>query len=148
MPRIVQKISIIAALVTLMGGSLTFIMTLRILDWSEGFISAWLTSFIFSILCIAPMGGGIAFLVNRCVNLAFPQSSERQKNVIFGLCMAVIMESIMAAVTTFNLNEINQIDQFTNIWYNSFITALPAGLIFSVLLSLVIKPKLAAFWAA
>jgi hypothetical protein len=61
--------------------------------------------------------------------------------------MAVIMESIMAIVTTINLHGFLLPSEFVDYWGATFISALPAGLIISVLMSLVIKPRLAVFWA-
>ena len=68
-------------------------------------------------------------------------------NVIFGLCMAVIMESIMAGITTANVNEFSDLNHFIYGWLASLLTALPIGIMFSIILSLLIKPKLEVFWA-
>lgn len=115
--------------------------------FTDGFIGAWLSSFALCVLCIAPIGGVIAFIINRLVNLIFPSLSSVKKNIAFGLVMAVMMESIMAVVTTINLHGFMLIKEFVDFWLATFVSALPAGLAISVLMSLVIKPKLAAFWA-
>ncbi|RBP81845.1 DUF2798 domain-containing protein [Marinomonas rhizomae] len=147
MSKNVQKIGVIASLVIIIGGFLTLLMTWRNIGFIDGFIVAWLSSFALCVLCIAPIGGGIAFVVNRLVNLIFPALSYVKKNIVFGLVMAVLMESIMAVVTTINLHGFMVLKEFVDFWLATFISALPAGLAISVLMSLVIKPKLAAFWA-
>ena len=147
MSKNVQKIGVIAGLVIIIGGFLTLLMTWKNLGFSDGFIGAWLSSFALCVLCIAPIGGVIALVINRLVNLVFPSLSSVKKNIVFGLLMAVLMESIMAVVTTVNLHGFMMLKEFVDFWLVTFVSALPAGLVISVLMSLVIKPKLAAFWA-
>ncbi|WP_137170263.1 DUF2798 domain-containing protein [Marinomonas sp. FW-1] len=143
----VQKIAVIVSLVIAIGGSLTFLMTWRNIGFTQDFMTSWLSSFALCILCIAPIGGVIAFMVNRLVNMLFPSLSSMKQNIVFGLIMAVLMESIMAVVTTVNLHGFLALKDLINFWIATFMAALPAGLAISVLMSLVIKPKLAAFWA-
>ncbi|UTW00545.1 DUF2798 domain-containing protein [Marinomonas rhizomae] len=147
MSKNVQKIGVIFGLVVTFGGFLTLLMTWKNIGFTDGFIGAWLSSFALCVLCIAPIGGVIAFIINRLVNLIFPSLSSVKKNIVFGLVMAVMMESIMAVVTTINLHGFMMIKEFVDFWLATFVSALPAGLAISVLMSLVIKPKLAAFWA-
>lgn len=147
MSKNVQKIGVIFGLVVTFGGFLTLLMTWKNIGFTDGFIGAWLSSFALCVLCIAPIGGVIAFIINRLVNLIFPSLSSVKKNIAFGLVMAVMMESIMAVVTTINLHGFMLIKEFVDFWLATFVSALPAGLAISVLMSLVIKPKLAAFWA-
>ena len=147
MSKNVQKIGVIFGLVVTFGGFLTLLMTWKNIGFTDGFIGAWLSSFSLCVLCIAPIGGVIAFIINRLVNLIFPSLSSVKKNIVFGLVMAVMMESIMAVVTTINLHGFMLIKEFVDFWLATFVSALPAGLAISVLMSLVIKPKLAAFWA-
>lgn len=89
----------------------------------------------------------IALLINKILRALLPDISTVQMNVIFGLCMAVIMESIMAVVTTINLNDFSDWHHFLSMWIASLLTALPIGIFFSIILSLIIKPKLELFWA-
>lgn len=143
----VQKVSIIASLVIAMGGTLTFLMTWRNVGFADQFMGLWLSSFALCVLCIAPIGGIISYLVHRFVNAVLPALSSMQQNIVFGLIMAIIMESIMAVVTTVNLHGFLERGAFLNSWTATLMSALPAGIVFSILMSIVIKPKLAAFWA-
>lgn len=147
MSKNAQKIGVIAGLVIIIGGFLTLLMTWKNLGFSDGFMGAWLSSFALCVLCIAPIGGVIALIINHLVNLLFSRLSPVKRNIVFGLLMAVLMESIMAVVTTVNLHGFMMLKEFVDFWLATFVSALPAGLVISVLMSLVIKPKLAAFWA-
>lgn len=142
-----KKILIIFSIVAVIGGTLTFVMTWNNLGFGDGFLRAWLSSFALCVICIAPIGGVIALLINKILRALLPDISTVQMNVIFGLCMAVIMESIMAVVTTINLNDFSDWHHFLSMWIASLLTALPIGIFFSIILSLVIKPKLELFWA-
>lgn len=142
-----KKILIIFSIVAVIGGTLTFVMTWNNLGFGDGFLRAWLSSFALCVICIAPIGGMIALLINKILRALLPDISTVQMNVIFGLCMAVIMESIMAVVTTINLNDFSDWHHFLSMWIASLLTALPIGIFFSIILSLIIKPKLELFWA-
>lgn len=147
MSDIGQKVGIIASLVVVIGGTLTFLMTWQNVGFSDDFITAWLSSLALCVLCIAPIGGVIAFLINRAITAMLPTLSESLTNIVFGLVMAVIMESIMAVVTTINLHGLAVLGDLGGVWFSTFITALPVGIVFSIIISLIVKPRLAAFWA-
>ncbi len=147
MSKMLQKIAIIACLVMVMGGTLTFVMTWRNLGFGEGFMMAWLSSFALCVLCIAPIGGVISYLVHHLVDGALPNISKLKQDLVFGLIMALIMESIMAIVTTLNVHGLLALEAFIKQWSTTLLTALPMGIVFSIVMSLVIKRRLAAFWA-
>ena len=104
MPKLAQKILIIASIIATLGGTLTFLMTWRSIGFSDTFVTSWLSSFALCVLCIAPLGGVISYALNRTINAVLPNFSSLQKNITFGFGMAFIMEAIMGAVTTMNLH--------------------------------------------
>lgn len=147
MGKIYYKIGIIASIVIVSGGTLTFAMTWRSIGFIEGFFSAWLSSFALCVLCIAPLGSFISILVNKALVRLLPKNTNEMKfNFIFGLCMALIMESIMACVTTWHLTIASNVNEFITMWFSVLLTALPIGVVISIVLSLMIKPKLQLFW--
>ncbi|WP_372882491.1 DUF2798 domain-containing protein [Psychromonas sp.] len=147
MAKIYYKIGIIASIVIVAGGMLTFAMTWRSVGFSDDFLSSWLSSFALSVVCVAPLGSVISVLVNKALVRILPRNISKVKlNTIFGLCMALIMESIMACVTTWHLTTISTMHEFITLWYSVLLTALPIGIVISVVLSLIIKPKLQLFW--
>ncbi|WP_394183238.1 DUF2798 domain-containing protein [Marinomonas posidonica] len=147
MSKMLQKIAIIASLVTVIGGTLTFVMTWRNLGFGDGFMISWLSTFALCVLCIAPIGGVISYLVHHLVDGTLPNLSKLKQDLVFGLIMALIMESIMAVVTTINLHGWLAIEVFIKQWGTTFLAALPMGIVFSILMSLVIKRRLTAFLA-
>lgn len=147
MPKLAQKILIIASIITTLGGTLTFLMTWRSIGFSETFVTSWLSSFALSVLCIAPLGGVISYALNRTINAVLPNFSSLQKNITFGFGMAFIMEAIMGAVTTMNLHGYES-SVFASQWSAAFLAALPVGIVFSIVMSLVIKPRLETFLAS
>lgn len=147
MPKLAQKILIIASIITTLGGTLTFLMTWRSIGFSETFVTSWLSSFALSVLCIAPLGGIISYALNRTINAVLPNFSSLQKNITFGFGMAFIMEAIMGAVTTMNLHGYES-SVFASQWSAAFLAALPVGIVFSIVMSLVIKPRLETFLAS
>ncbi|GHE94844.1 hypothetical protein GCM10011501_25410 [Thalassotalea profundi] len=56
--------------------------------------------------------------------------------------MAVIMESIMAIITVLNNHSDKSYYEIYNLFFKSLLYALPIGLTFSCLITLVIKPKI------
>lgn len=142
MPNIIKKICIILSIVISIGGTLTFVMTWKSIGFSESFLASWISSFALCVVFIAPIGGIIAMLIHKALAAILPNISKVKMNVIFGLCMAVTMESIMAVITTINTNSFSDWSHFTYGWASTLLTALPIGIVFSVIMSLIIKPKL------
>ncbi|WP_022953570.1 DUF2798 domain-containing protein [Leucothrix mucor] len=147
MPKLAQKILIIASIIATLGGTLTFLMTWRSIGFSDTFVTSWLSSFALCVLCIAPLGGVISYALNRTINAVLPNFSSLQKNITFGFGMAFIMEAIMGAVTTMNLHGYES-SVFASQWSAAFLAALPVGIVFSIVMSLVIKPRLETFLAS
>lgn len=141
------KIAIIASIVIVAGGMLTFAMTWKSIGFTNNFISSWLTLFALCVVCIAPIGGVISLLLNKALVLILPRNISKLKlNIIFGLFMALIMESIMACITTLHLATTANTHEFLMLWYSILLAALPIGIVIAIILSLFIKPKLEVFW--
>jgi len=147
MAKIYYKVGIIASIIIVTGGMLTFAMAWRSIGFTESFLSSWLSSFVLCVLCIAPLGSVISVLVNKALQRVLPRNTSAVKlNTIFGLCMALIMESIMACVTTWHLTSAATMNDFVSLWSSVLLTALPIGIVISIVLSLIIKPRLQLFW--
>lgn len=89
-----------------------------------------------------PIGSAMFAAVNKLINLFLSAWSTLQKNLLQGVLMAVIMESIMAVITILNSQGYESITQFSNLFFSALFYALPVGLILSCFMALVIKPKL------
>lgn len=142
MPKFLKKICVISSIVIIIGGILTFIMTWNSIGFHESFLTSWISSFALCVAFIAPIGGIIAMLIHKVLAAILPNISKVKMNVVFGLCMAVTMESIMAVITTINTNSFSDWNHLTSVWASTLLAALPIGIVFSVIMSLIIKPKL------
>jgi len=61
--------------------------------------------------------------------------------------MAIIMESIIAVVLTVKNGSYESSVQFSQLFFNSLLFALPVGLTLSLVMTLFIKPKLEGYIA-
>ncbi|WP_334313342.1 DUF2798 domain-containing protein [Psychrosphaera algicola] len=130
------------SVMSILVGTITAIMTLANLQPSQPFLSTWVSSFIFALLVMLPIGATIFTVLSKLINLYLPTWSVVQKNLLQGAFMALIMESIMAVVTIISGHNYASLTQFVGMFFNSLVYALPVGLTFSCLMTLVIKPRI------
>lgn len=145
---LIQKVAVVVAIMTTIGGTLTGIMTLVNVGFTESFVNDWLSSFGFAILVMMPSGFALMTIVNKLVDTIVPSATKTQRNIIVGVTMAIVMESIMSAVTTANNIGFADSSVFIDAWIRGFAVALPVGLVMSVVMSLTLKPKLEQFMAS
>ncbi len=142
-----QKIAVLASLMLIVGGTLTGIMTYMNTGFSENFIPYWLSSFTITALFVIPASFGLMSLISKWVESLLPHYKTHHRQLITGVTMALIMESIMAVSTTANIVGFSDSDAFAAAWLHSFAAALPFGLCMALIMSLYLKPKLAQFLA-
>jgi hypothetical protein len=142
---VLHKASVIMSLMLTIGGSLTAVMTYMNVGFGEEFISNWLSSLALAVVIMMPIGMVMMTLVTKVTAKALPSYGEKARNLIVGLIMAFIMESIMAFVTAANNIGFSDTSAFTSGWFNGFIAALPIGLTIMVVMSMTVKPKLERF---
>lgn len=138
---LIQKILIVAGMVSLMAGSLTGVMTYMNVGVTESFMTDWLSSFL-SAAVVMPFGFIFMGIITALIEKQMPNTSERRRNLITGVIMAVVMESIMAFATAFNNIGFAQPSEFFSGWLNGFMAALPLGLTLVITISMTIKPKI------
>ncbi|KPL98919.1 DUF2798 domain-containing protein [Vibrio splendidus] len=142
---VLYKILVMMSLMLTIGGSLTAVMTYMNVGFGEAFIGNWLSSLALVVVIMMPMGAVMMALVTKAVARVFTTYGEKVRNLIVGLIMAFIMESIMAFVTAANNIGFSDTSAFTSGWFNGFIAALPVGLTIMVVMSMTVKPKLDRF---
>ncbi|SON51994.1 DUF2798 domain-containing protein [Vibrio tapetis] len=138
---LIYKILIVLGMMSVMAGSLTGVMTYMNLGYTDSFAADWLGSFV-SAVCVMPFGFALMSLVTNQVNHLMPNTSEIRRNVITGLIMACLMESIMAFATATNNIGFSEPSAFLTGWLNGFLAALPLGMVLVITMSLTIKPKI------
>jgi hypothetical protein len=140
-PKLKKLLVMLPVILTLVG-MMTAIMTLANLTPSQPFLNLWISSFIFALLVILPIGAGIFAILTKLINQFCDPWSGLHKNLLQGILMALIMEAIMAVITTLSSHQYGSAAQFSDYFFNSLLYALPVGLCFSCFMALVIKPKL------
>ncbi|MCZ2721573.1 DUF2798 domain-containing protein [Marinomonas sp. 15G1-11] len=143
-----QKILILACLISFVIGSLTGIMTYMNVGFRESFWIDWFSSFAIAALVMAPIGLVFMSLIGKFLKWALPNGHKILHQIITGVCMALFMESILAASTTVNLIGFTSSAAFVSAWLPAFTAALPFGLFMALMMSLVLKPKLEKFMAS
>jgi len=144
----IKKILILLPVAMLLIGLLTAIMTSVSILPEQAFIPTWLSAFTFAFLIMLPFGGVTFYFVNKLVQRIFSSLSVLQRNVIHGLTMAFIMESVLALITTFNNQGFPSLELFVKEASLSLLAALPIGIAMACLMSLVIKPRLEAHFSS
>lgn len=142
MPLKFKRVTILFLVMLFMVGSITAIMTIANLEDSQRFLKVWLNAFLFTFLVLIPTGGCVFIILSKLINHWCSAWSVLQKNLLQGLLMAVAMESIMATVLTIKSGVYESITHFFALFFNSLLYALPVGITLSLIMTLVIKPKL------
>ncbi|ASI92852.1 DUF2798 domain-containing protein [Vibrio mediterranei] len=142
---ILYKVLVIVSLMTVIGGTLTGVMTYMNVGLGETFYSDWLSSFALAAIVMMPLGMVMMTLLTKLANRLLPSKSTTFRNLIVGISMAVVMESLLAFVTAANNIGFADMTVFTNEWFKGVIAALPVGLTIMVVMSMTVKPKIETF---
>lgn len=148
MPKLLKKIAIVASIIVTLVGSLTFVMTYQNIGFTDNFVRQWLSSLALAALIMAPIGFLLMTLVSRFVKKCLPNTSDLKRNFVVGFSMAVIMESVMALVTTLNNLGMTNAAEFAQNWFGAFTLALPLGIFIALMMTLFIKPRLERYMAS
>ena len=134
-------------MMTLLGGTFIAIMTYVNIGFSDEFFTKWSSSLFLALIVMMPLGSVFMFLSNRFIKSIFPNLKEILQNILVGICMALCMESIMAISTTINIIGYPNFDMFSSFWLKSYLAALPFALVFSPIMTILIKPRVESFLA-
>lgn len=142
---LIQKILVVLGMMTLMGGTLTGVMTYLNLGFTDTFFKDWISSFLTAAVTIIPLGFAImAFLTKKAEKL-LPNMSVKARDSLVGILMALIMESGMAFSTAFNNIGLKDKAVFFSAWLDALLGALPVALVMMAIISMTIKPKVEKF---
>lgn len=143
-----QKILVIAAVMTTMGGTLTGIMTYVNTGLTDQFLGNWLSSFLTAVLVMMPAGLLFMTVISKLIHWLIPNAKKIFKQLATGVSMAFLMETVLAGTTAANTIGFSDQTAFIAAWSQGFIAALPVGLIMGLIMALFLKPKLDAFMAS
>lgn len=148
MSKTLKKILLVVAMVTLVGGTFTAIMTYSNIGLSDEFTRQWALSFVQAVCVIFPTSVAVMWALNKVVETLFVSLSSLHKNLIFGFGMALSMEAIMALSTTYRNIGLGDLQQFSQAFLASYLMVLPVALVLSPIMTLLVKPKMEAFLAS
>ena len=143
--ELIKKILVMIGMMSLIAGTFIAIMTYINIGFSDQFFLKWSESLFFALIVMMPLGGVFMFLSNRFIKFIFPNLRYILQNILVGICMALCMESIMAISTTVSIIGYPNFDSFSSFWLKSYLAALPFALVFSPIMTLLIKPRIERF---
>lgn len=146
MIKVLIKIGLIATMILTMSGLMTSVMTYAGLPEGQRFIDAWLPVWMQAALVIAPAGFALMYLISETISAVFPDMAPGKQNIILGASMALVMESVMASVTTLQLHGWST--GFMSYWINILLSALPVAVLASLAMTFLIKPRIDKILAA
>ena len=95
---------------------------------------------------IAPIGFALFWSLGKILDRAMPTAPYIMRTVTQGVIMALIMESLMASVTAYQIAGFES--YFGTVWLRALLAGLLVVAIMSVLGAFVIKPRIEAFLAS
>lgn len=146
MAKLLRKTAVMAPIMLTITGVLTSVMTLWNLPDGKSFLEAWVPTWLFTALVMAPIGFTMFWLVGRAYDRLLPQLSYNARAIMQGATMAAVMESFMAASATYQLNGFEA--GFASIWFSNVMVSLPVALVLSAIMSVALKPRLDRLMAA
>lgn len=145
--RILRNTIVVLAVFTLIGGPISGITTYANLGFTPTFMSDWRSSFFKSLLVMLPAAFLLMLIVDKFIKRLFLTLSPFSQNIINGLIFGTLMQGVVTAVTTANNVGFTSVAAFVPAWLQGFASALPLGIVISLLMTTVIKPRLEAYMA-
>lgn len=140
---LLYKVLVVLAMMTVLGGILTGIMTYMNVGYTDTFFVNWSRALL-AAFAVMPIGILLIGLVTKWVNRLLPNTKEYQRNLIVGVLMACTMEAMLAFSTAARTTGLSDKVAFLNGWLEGFLVALPVGLTLMIVVSMTVKPKIEA----
>lgn len=141
----IKKILVMATMMSIIAGTFIAIMTYGSIGFSDNFFSRWSSSLLYSLFVMMPLGGILIFIANKVVKVSFPNLKKIIQNILIGILIALFMEAIMATITTINIIGYINLHSFLSSWLKLYLLTLPFALVFSPIMTILIKPKIEAY---
>lgn len=139
--RLLPMFTVMPAIALVLSGVITWIN----LGWVDGFAARWLGAFA-TALPVLPLGLITLVTLERVLGPRLQSLPRVAAGVVLALCTASVMESLMAGVVTLS-NQGLQPD-FAAQWATAFWRSLPVGVCIGLLMTFVIKPRMARWVGA
>lgn len=145
--QIFKKLFVMLGMSSSVAGVFIAIMTYINLGVHDEFFPRWYKSLFFAVVFMIPFAGMIMFVADKVIDKLLPNVRELLQNIMVGFIMALSMEAIMAVSTTFNTIGFGRLEEFSSVWMNNYLAALPFAIIFAPIMAIYIKPKIEAYLA-
>jgi hypothetical protein len=139
--RLLPLFTVMPAIALVLSGVITWIN----LGWVDGFVGRWLKAFA-TALPVLPLGLITLMALERVLGPRLRSLPRVVAGVVLALCTASVMETLMAGVVTLS-NQGVQPD-FLAQWAAAFWRSLPVGVLVGLLMTFVIKPRMARWTGA
>lgn len=134
--RLLPLFTVMPVIAFILSGVITWIN----LGWVDGFFSRWLLAFL-SALPVLPLGLITLMTLERVLRPRLLSLPNVLAGVVLALCTATFMEALMASAVTLSNHGLGP--DFASQWTAAFWRSLPVGLGIGLLMTFVIKPRLA-----
>ncbi|MDT4859099.1 hypothetical protein FQZ97_935980 [compost metagenome] len=139
--RLVPLFTIMPTICLILSGLITWLN----LGWVDGFFGRWMLAFV-TALPVMPVGLLTLLALDRVLAPRLSAWPRVAVQVVLALCAAVVMELLMASAVTLSNQGLSA--AFPGQWLAAFLRSLPAGVVISLLMAFVIKPRLARWVGA
>ncbi|WP_448554828.1 hypothetical protein [Thalassotalea montiporae] len=133
-----QVFKLLPAVLVLIAIIIT-IMTWVNLSTLRGFFEAWSRAFFFATVTVLPIGGLMFLALYQFIGRVFGKWPAMLRNLLIGIVMTLILESIMALTTTASIQNFQSINEFFDLYMMSFLYALPVGLLYASLTAVMVN---------
>lgn len=139
--RLLPLFTLMPLIALILSGVITWIN----LGWVDGFHQRWLLAFV-TALPVMPFGLGTMLLLERVIGPRLKALPRVVGGVALSLCTAAVMETFMASAVTLSNQGFGP--DFPAQWATAFWRSLPVGVLISLLMGFLIKPRLARWTGA
>jgi predicted secreted protein len=121
-------------------------MTWANTGFSDTFPHLWRVSFLKAVFILLPFAFRLMAQTDKGLSRLIPATPLLKRNILLGLIMSVVMQSLMVLVTTGTKVGFADLDVIRTLWQNAFIKAYPVGL--ALALTATVRPWLLAMLRA
>jgi hypothetical protein len=139
--RLVPLFTIMPTICLILSGVITWLN----LGWVDGFVGRWMRAFA-TALPVMPLGLLTLVVLERVLGPRLSVWPRVAVQVVLALCAAVVMELLMASAVTLSNQGLSA--AFASQWATAFLRSLPAGVVISLVMAFLIKPRLARWMEA
>ena len=138
------KIAIALSVMAPVAAILTGVMTWANTGFGNAFLADWSVSFLKALFVLMPFALIVMGLLARVIEAALPKLSPLGQNIVLGVIMAFVMQSLMAVITAGTTAGFGDTQIFAGLWWNALVTSFPVGLVMALVMTTLIRPRLIA----